>query len=82
VRIDGQPPQRLGVAIVRAPRLADRDEELLILGEPVGDVGLVGAGAQLPVGQERVLDTAEIGDVLAERELAVDRLAGGAPRRC
>ena len=48
------------------------EEELLILGEAVGDVLLVGALAQRAVRVERDLHAAEVGDVLAERELAVD----------
>ena len=36
VRIDGEPALRLFLAILAAPGLTDREEELLILGEAIG----------------------------------------------
>src|SRR5882724_1234332 len=72
VEVGGEAALDLFGAILAAPRLADREEELLVLGEAVGDVLLGRALAQRAIRVERELDAAHVGDVLAEREPAVD----------
>jgi hypothetical protein len=77
VRIDGRQHRLVFGPRLGAPRLREAEEELLILGEAVRDVGVLRGRAQLAIRGERELDAADVGDVLAERELAVDLAAAG-----
>ena len=74
VRIGLEPRQQVLLAVLARPDLAPAVEEALVAGEPVDDRCLL-AGEREHVGLVRDGEAAEIADVLAERELAVDGVA-------
>src|SRR5690606_4551547 len=72
VRVVDHLHARRFLAVLCAPDLAVGDEELLILREAFGVYVLCSVLAQRTVGPERELEPAHVGDVLTQRELAVD----------
>src|SRR4029453_6162061 len=75
MRIGQDLPAEVGLARFRAPGLRPAHEEALIAGEAVDDRPRLAAERDL-VRAVRDRETAQVADVLAERELAV----GGHPR--
>src|SRR6267378_1230607 len=68
--IDDDPLTKLVLADVRAPHLRPREEEALLGREPVDELPLL-AGERALQGLEGEARAAEVGDVLAEGQLAV-----------
>src|SRR5690606_33914088 len=71
VRVDREQADRLGVAALLLPHLRPREEDALAPREPVDDGGFFAVEREL-IGGERDAEAAEIADVLADREGAVD----------
>jgi alpha-tubulin suppressor-like RCC1 family protein len=76
VRIDGQPALGLGGPLARTPDLRDAQEELLIFGIAIGDIGLGRVLAQCAKRAKCHFHTAHVCDVLSQRQLALDVLLG------
>ena len=75
VRIGHQLLQQRRLAILLAPHLAEAEEEALIAGETIDSLRLLAAKAALPaiIGDG---DAGQIGDILAQGQLAIHLLAG------
>ena len=72
VRVGAGPEASRFLAVLAAPRLGRTEEELLVLGVALGEGALGGPFPHRPVGVERQVDPSEVGDVLAQRQLAVE----------
>ena len=79
VRVDGEPADGLGLAGDDAPDLGPPEEDPLVAGEPVDLGGLRVAERDL-VRLERDREAAEVADVLADGQRAVDLVVGQARR--
>src|SRR5690606_20872041 len=71
VRVDREQPDRLRFAALLLPDLGPAQQQSLHAGQPVDDRGLGTAEREL-IGLQRDAETAEVADVLADGQRAVD----------